>query len=555
MFDLLAQPSRTHRDASLAVLVAVLMTCVPVAEATAQVQLDRFYPPAVSVGGEATIKGEGKFPVWPLDVVCDREEIKVIPSEESGSFRIVVPNNAAPGVAWIRLHDPASASSLVPLLIEPQQPVTETEPNNSLEEAGKVDLPGVFVGRLEKSGDVDTLRISVRSGQTLVVSAVAHRVLRSPMDAVLQLLDQSGHVIVQVDDVRGMDPQIVHHVQQDGELLVRLFAFPETPNSTIGYAGAASHVYLLRLTSDAFVDHVLPLVVSGDNPAAQPRGWNLPEKADVERSPPTAVSPSIAYVPGTLGWQCQLRGPADSIHQFESREENKTATAPTLPFIFSGHIEHPAEVDRIQFEVLKGKSYRASVHSRKFGFTLDSVLRLVNPRDGSELGRNDDRERNQYDAALDYTAKEDGLVELQISDLVDAHGPRHAYSIVVEERKAGVKLSLAADHFAVKAGATVEIPIAIERQNGFNEKLQIIVEGLPAGVQAEPVDSEAKGATAKSVTLKLTADKGVQSQGTFRVNGYRVDAEGRPTGDPFTAIHSLRETIAIEDIWLTVAEK
>ncbi len=545
------QADESGRPIHFAVLLVAMLST---STATAQIQLDRFYPPVVAIGAEATLKAEGKFPVWPVEIVCDRDDVKIDAGKASGEVKIVVPAEAAPGVAWVRMHDKTSASKLVPILIEPIKPLAETEPNNDVAAAGKIDLPNVLVGRLEKSGDVDSFRIAVRAGQTLVISTTAHQVLRSPMDAVLQLVDLQGNVLVQADDVRGIDPQIVYDVQDDGELLVRIFAFPETPNSTIGFAGNASFVYVLRITTDLFVDHVLPLVLGSDTPVkAVPLGWNLPPQRDVKHHAATSTSPAVAYVPGSLGWQWQTAAANDAANVTESNAAEEPTDAEKLPFIFSGHIGQPGEIDRVRVKLQKGKKYRASVQSREFGFAIDSVLRFVDTN-GTELAHNDDRSRNQYDAAIDYSAKEDGEVELQISDLVEGFGPRHAYSLLIEESKPSVALTLTEDHYAVKAGESVEIAVAVSRLQGFNAKVRVAAEGLPAGVESEAIDSEIKGDSAKSVKLKLTAKQDAAVyQGTFKVVGHVLDDQGNATGESATAFYQLRELIPLSNVWLTVS--
>ncbi len=146
---------------------------------------------------------------------------------------------------------------------------SEVEPNNKLTETTSIELPSVVYGKLAKSEDLDTYRIQLKRGQTLVASVLAHRPLRSPMDAVIQLVDARGNVIFQTDDDRGLDPQCIYKADADRELFLRIFAFPEVPNSTIGYAGAESFIYVIRMTTDSFVDHVLPLVVSSDDSGVQ----------------------------------------------------------------------------------------------------------------------------------------------------------------------------------------------------------------------------------------------------------------------------------------------
>jgi hypothetical protein len=533
-------------------LALAMFTLLP-SVASAQIQLDRFYPPVIQIGGETVINAEGKFPTWPVEIVSDRDDVKIVVGKDSGQLTVNVSTDVSPGVVWIRMFDNASASKLVPLLIEPIAATSEVEPNNKIVEATPVELPAVVYGKLAKANDLDTYRIQLKRGQTFVASAVAHRPLRSPMDAVMQLVDGRGNVIFQADDDRGLDPQLVYEADADAELFLRIFAFPEVANSTIGYAGAESFIYAIRLTTDAFVDHALPLVVSAAHSgiATVPYGWNLPLKLDVLRRGATAHSPIVSHVPSALGWQWQTVILDDAV-MIADDESGSVAVAESLPCIFSGHIAARGEIDRLRFPVSASTRYEAVVHSRAYGFPLDSVLRVVNVADGSEVASNDDVARGQYDASVTFTPKVAGEFMLEVSDLVDGHGPRHAYSVVIAEATPAADLSIAEDHFIVNAGATVEVPISIVRRNGFDQKLTIIAQGLPEGVVAEPVVSQTKGDTSKTVKLKIVADKAAAFQGNFRIDATSTATDKASSVGDFTAKYRLNEVIAIDDLWLTV---
>ena len=83
-------------------------------QAQAQVTLDRLFPPIVAAGETTTVQAEGKFPNWPPMVLCDRDDLSITPENDSGKLKIKIPDQTDSGVAWIRLHDQQSASSLVP---------------------------------------------------------------------------------------------------------------------------------------------------------------------------------------------------------------------------------------------------------------------------------------------------------------------------------------------------------------------------------------------------------------------------------------------------------
>jgi hypothetical protein len=238
---------------------------------------------------------------------------------------------------------------------------------------------------------------------------------------------------------------------------------------------------------------------------------------------------------------------------FESDQADQPIMATQLPFIFSGHLRQPGEIDRVRFQLVTDGHYRIVVESKRFGFKLDSVIRLINPNDGQELARNDDRKQDEYDAAIDYQAKSDGEVELQIMDLVEGHGPQHAYSVVVQQRVLGVQLSVAEDHFQLSEGSTVEIPISVARDPQFEHRLEFTAAGLPDGVTVESVISEPKGDSAKAVRLKLSASQDIHYQGTFQLTARTIDAEGKPTGQSFAVPFTLRPGVNLINLWLTVA--
>ncbi len=535
--------------------IAALVLLLPTAAVHGQVQLDRFYPPAVTIGNASKIKAEGKFSTWPPKLVCDRPDITLTPDKESGVIEVRAADDASPGVAWIRLFDDVSATSLIPLLVESEAVQLETEPNDRLDASQPVNLPILIAGKLEKSGDLDAFTVDLKAGQTFIASLRANQILGSPMDAVLQLADSRGNVLAQSDDVLGLDPQIVYLIDADVRLHVRVFSFPETPNSTIGFSGDASHAYLLRLTTGPLMDHSLPLIVSDKSETvADVAGWNLPEPLPSLRW--TGTNLRTSSLPDVGGWQWHDRASEDAISLVESGSgADEAAVAERLPIVFSGRLGEPGEIDRLRFPVRAGERYRASVHARRFGFELDSVLRIVDPVNGQELGTNDDGARNQYDAVLEYRADVDRQVELQISDLVDNHGLRAAYSIVVESVQPRVALSVSEDRHQLSTDQPLEINVTIDRTGGDSSKVQVVAEGLPEGVACPAVVSEPKGDSSKSVKLKLTCGADLSSQGSFRIVGYRLDADGVISGESIVATFKVAQEFERSDLWLTVTKK
>ena len=521
--------------------------------ATAQVELDRFFPPAITAGSTSVAKAEGKFPQWPVRFECDHPNLTIACTENSGEFRITS-TSPVPGAAWIRLFDDQAATSLVPLLIESNAIVQETEPNESLKLAPQINSPTTAIGKLQKNGDVDVWKIPLRSGEQLVATLIAHELLQSPMDAVLQLVDYRGLVLAQAEDSIGLDPQLVFTAAQEGDYFVRVFGFPETPTGTIGFAGGANFVYALRLTTGAYLDHCLPLHSDPDklNPIAF--GFNLSSDLALLSNPATATAPAVVYSPKATGWQWLPPSRPSANLTFASEQTTAPENGYELPLQFAGHIAINGEIDRVRIQTKAGTNYRAKIVSRAFGYKLDSVLQVFKLEDRTPIARNDDSIRDDRDAAVEFKSDTEQTLTLAISDLADSSSPRHAYELLVEPVTPHASTTLATDHLRVLVGKEIEVSVAIDRQFGFSSRLEIAATRLPTGVSAAKVISEPKGDSAKSVKLKLVAAADAPPfQGPIEFTATPVDDKQSPIAEPQRIYFPLRPQIELKNIWLTVA--
>ncbi|MEN6402033.1 MAG: PPC domain-containing protein [Armatimonadia bacterium] len=140
----------------------------------------------------------------------------------------------------------------------------ETEPNDTVEGAQKVALPGIVNGRIGEVGEVDFFRIEAKAGEEVVAEVQARR-LGSPLDSVLQLMDAEGKVLGANDDEEDKASGLVTHhadsylrvkVPQDGVYFVCL--------SDAQHQGGDGYAYRLRLSA-AQPDFVLRVVPSAVN--------------------------------------------------------------------------------------------------------------------------------------------------------------------------------------------------------------------------------------------------------------------------------------------------
>src|SRR5207237_8781307 len=91
------------------------------------------------------------------------------------------------------------------------------------------------------------------------------------------------------------------------------------------------------------------------------------------------------------------------------------------------------------------------------------------------------------DADLSFAPPADGVYTVEVRDLHAGGGPRFVYRLRVAPPEPDFEVTVAADRFALKPGTPLDIPATIGRKGGFAKDVEVIAEGLPAGVSAAVV--------------------------------------------------------------------
>ncbi|MGO8930018.1 MAG: hypothetical protein ACLQU3_24385 [Limisphaerales bacterium] len=116
----------------------------------------------------------------------------------------------SPALRWL---SPTTTNGLpgnaVPFAVGEAKEVLESEPNDSLAQANRVEVPVTINGRIQKRGDVDYFIFAAQKGQTLVMEVLARR-LDSPLDAIITLLNPKGEELREVDDTDTGEPFVTH---------------------------------------------------------------------------------------------------------------------------------------------------------------------------------------------------------------------------------------------------------------------------------------------------------------------------------------------------------
>jgi hypothetical protein len=492
---------------------------------------------SVEITASGTLDASTKF-------ATSDKALSLEPTATAGKFKLSVAKHATPGTYWLRAHNAEGASAPRPFVVGALPDVTETEPNDEYRKAQQIERAAVVVnGKLEKSGDVDCFAVKLKKGETLVASLEAHHALRSPMDAMLQVLSADGFVLEENNDYRGLDPQLAFTAKADATYVVRVYAFPATPDASVRYFGSDACVYRLTLTTGPFADFAVPLALGPNRAGYEARGANVPKH--------TFVAPQrVQHEPfATLfqpDWGSAVRAriePHDT--PVWSNEPPGGGLLPVLrlPFSTTGFIEKRGESANIRFLAKKGNVISLHAESRSFGLTVNPVIALLD-KDGKQLARAEPAKLNGDTSIAAFVLPADGEYTVAVSDLYNGGGTARDYFLLRVLSEPDYELSLTYERFTVLPGKPLHVPVTVTRFRAFADPIELSAEGLPEGVKAELL-RDAKPSP-NAATLVLTSEKPVS--GAFRVLGTVKDKPqfARVARAPLADF----ETTA--DLWFTV---
>ena len=180
--------------------------------------------------------------------------------------------DAETGVQSIRVSGKTHDSNALPFAVDDVPERLEEEPNSDAARAGKVKLPVMVNGRIDRPGDWDVYRFYARKGERIVAEVHARR-LGSPLDSLLRLTDTRGKVVALNDDHVDKGAGLVTH-HADSQLSV---AAPKTGDYLLWlgdtqHKGGRAYGYRLRI-GRAKGDFALRIVPSSVN---TPGGTTVP---------------------------------------------------------------------------------------------------------------------------------------------------------------------------------------------------------------------------------------------------------------------------------------
>lgn len=432
----------------------------------------RFMPMGGMRGGTVSIELPGKYEKWPVEFWGEPGQIRWEATEVPGKISASIPADAKLGVHWVRLISPDGVSALQRFIVGEEPEVLEVEPNDGYSQPQVIEaLPVCINGVLSKSGDVDHYRLALMPGQVLRATLDAQRMLGSPMDACLELVDESGNVLVQNLDTLGLDPRIEYRVERQGMYSLRAYAFPEAPDSTIGYAGGEKYQYRLRCAVDG-KDDLLDGFAGGAVAIQEPSG----------------------------------RG-----------EPSQVVNSGGAEFAFWGSFEAARDEDFLQWETKEAGLWKVMAKGLSLGSAVEPVVEILDGEGKVLVKQGESGEIN--DPSLVGQMKQPGVYRIGVRDLHGRFGPQYRYRLELVREQAVVLGTVANDVLVGKSDKPFEIEVTLERMHGCSEEATVRLVGLPATLVSEPVVSKMKEESEKKVVLKVVGSSAEPANGVVQWSG------------------------------------
>ncbi|MBL8792441.1 MAG: hypothetical protein JNM56_00910 [Planctomycetia bacterium] len=493
-------------------------------------------------------------------------------------YKVTLPADLPLGIHDVRVFNKWGVSNPRAFVVGDQTDITETEPNNDVDKAQKVEMNTTINGVISAPIDVDYFQFKGTKGQRVVISCLASSI-DSRLHPVIELYDQSGRRLGVNRDYHNTDAVLDAVLQTDGEYLVRVFQFTHT-------VGTAEYFYRLTISTAPWIDSMFPSTVEpGKATQVTIHGKNLPggqpdpdavlhnsvlEKAVVTVTAPNdplarqrlAINGHVSPTGGFMdGFEYRVKGPAGSSNPFllniadapvvlenPANTKREAAQEVTTPCIVSGKLDKKHPHGWFGFAAKKGDVLSIEAQSDRLGSPTDLLLQVYAADGKAPITELDDDPEilspNQfYNSTRDpqrykFTAPADGKFQVLVKSQDSTQlGPRNYYQLRIAPESPDFRLVLLApttylpEAPVLPQGGQRELAVYIGRQDSFNGDIALSADGLPPGVTCAP---QTVSPGAKSALLVLSAAPDAQPwvgeikvKGTATINGQPVVREAR----------------------------
>ena len=455
------------------------------------------------------------------------------PQWQRNRFKVTVAPEVPPGVYQVWFGGRYGISNPRSFVVSDLPQAAEFGGNDTRESAAEIALNSIVVGRVD-AGKQDWFKIALKPGRKVVFDCQA-RSLGSRLDAQLMIYDDAGKQLARRRAVGDRDPIVVFDPPREGIYFVALRDFLS--------AGGVDRLFRLLVSDRPYIESIFPPAsIPGTRSKHRITGANLPGDGsglEVEIDVP-AQSPAVD---GQLPLHPREISSAGTIYRFENSNPIAIpfASAPVVieaaelaeqkvlpPCEIAGRLAPGDGSDVFVFDAGKGEKWIIEGISHRAGYASDlqfTVSRILVDAEGKrseqKLAEADDDGSNiggrraptsSRDPILAFSAPEDGTYMVRLIDQFQLDDPRAIYRLAI--RKPAPDFALMAEienpmtdgkrlenwSPSLLRGGRLEVTVNALRRDGFEDEIQLRLEGAPSGVEIREGKID-KGKTSGSIIV------------------------------------------------------
>lgn len=506
-----------------------------------------------------------------------------------GKFLVTIKPDVPPGVYDMHVIGRYGISNPRAFQVGTLKETVEKEPNNDVENPMTVELNSTVNGQAD-ARNWDYFKLPLKKGQKVVVDCWAHRI-DSRLDGTMVLFDAAGNELQRSNEYNRHDPLLAFTAPADGDYYAVLYDFmygggPEyyyrltfssgpyvefviPPAGEPGKAGKFT-LYGRNLPGGKPAEGMqsggqpleqltVDIQVPANTTLLDRDGLVMPEDSELDGFDYTLKTPQGTSNPVFIGFAT-----APVVLEKEPNNSASEAQAVSVPCEYVGQFNPRGDRDFLTFEAKQGDTYWMEVFSQRMAIPTDPYLlvqQVTVDKEGKEqvkdLREVDDPDQKQSniggnvynthtdDPTYKFVAPADGKYRVLIRDLYygSRGAPRYIYRLSIRKETPDFRL-IAVPVFPsnqnnqsgvwspmLYKGGAEAIEVLAFRRDGFNEDIEVQVEGLPGGVTASKC---VIGAGSNGATLVLKAADGaadwagaIKVTGKAKVNGQDVVRQAR----------------------------
>lgn len=344
--------------------------------------------------------------------------------------------------------------------------------SNKKTEPLAVTLPCVVNGGFAGNAERHFLKFAAKKGQRLVFNLKAfrfHEQTQLFFNPVLTLYNASGAEVAENHGYYDLDPLIDYLAPADGDYLLEV-------RDLLG-RGNPSSVYRMAMGAVSY-DTVLypPAVQMGSRPNLTVIGKNEDGRQG-SYTPPAPSQPGLALLGSPMGPQHAYVSPFPVVRALSSAVSN-SAPSSSLPAAFTGRISQVGESNL--FKLLgDGNTYEFEGFVARVDSPASLRVSLLNAEGRAVAAFSND-------ARMTAKLEKGKAYGLKVEEIAGKAGPEFVYVVEARPQRPNIELVARPANITLRPGLATAVEVTLVRREGVEGDVTLSVNGLPAGVTAQP---------------------------------------------------------------------